>query len=126
MEEPTPPRVPATHDRGLVALFVDRPVTTLMLTIAILAIGAIALTRMPLQLAPDGLTAGSVNLWIPIRRDMPPREVEERVARPLEEQLRTIPGIRRHQGSASWTDSEWRRALVLEQLGDPSLDCESV
>ncbi|MCC6783071.1 MAG: efflux RND transporter permease subunit [Planctomycetes bacterium] len=94
MDPSTPPSTPRRPDRNLVALFVDRPVTTLMLTVAILAIGAIALTRMPLQLAPDGLTAGSVNLWIPIRRDMPPREVEERVARPLEEQLRTIPGIR--------------------------------
>ena len=80
---------------GLVGLFVDRPVLTLMVTIAILAIGTLAVTRMPLQLSPDGLSADSVNLYIPIRRDMPPREVEERIARPLEAQLRTIPGIKR-------------------------------
>ena len=75
---------------GFVALFVDRPILTLMVTIAILAIGGLSVTKMPLQLSPEGLTADTINMYVPIRRDMPPREVEERVARPLEQQLRTI------------------------------------
>ena len=79
---------------GFVALFVDRPILTLMVTIAILAIGGLSVTKMPLQLSPEGLTADTINMYVPIRRDMPPREVEERVARPLEQQLRTIPGIK--------------------------------
>ncbi|MGE0143117.1 MAG: efflux RND transporter permease subunit [Planctomycetota bacterium] len=85
---------PPASRNGLVGTFVDRPVMALMITVAILAVGAIALTRMPMQLSPDGMTADSINLWIPIRQDMPPKEVEERIARPLEAQLRTIPGIR--------------------------------
>ncbi|MBI5852449.1 MAG: efflux RND transporter permease subunit [Planctomycetes bacterium] len=95
MTDAAPQEQPQGEQNRLVRLFVDRPVTTLVATIAILVVGALALARMPLQLAPDGLTAGSINLWIPIRRDMPPREVEERVVRPLEEQLRTVPGIKR-------------------------------
>src|SRR5690606_28952912 len=84
---------PGAESGGLVALFVDRPVFASMLAIAIVAVGVLALTRLPLRLAPEGISANAINMFVPIRQDMPPREVEERVLRPLEELLRTIPGV---------------------------------
>jgi HAE1 family hydrophobic/amphiphilic exporter-1 len=104
---------------GLVGLFVDRPVLSLMVGIAVLTIGLLAVTRLPLQLMPNGISADSVNLWIPIRRGMPPREVEERVVRPLEEQLRTIPGIRKISAEAGSSRAMFR--IQLEKGMDPVL-----
>ncbi|MBK8978253.1 MAG: efflux RND transporter permease subunit [Planctomycetes bacterium] len=86
---------------GVVGLFVDRPVLTTMASLAIVVVGIIALTRLPLRLAPEGISADSINLWVPIREEMPPREVEERIVQPLEELLRTIPGVKSIDARAS-------------------------
>ncbi|MEO0480458.1 MAG: efflux RND transporter permease subunit [Planctomycetota bacterium] len=95
-----PPPVPPGAG-GLVGMFVDRPVMTSMVTLAILAIGVLALIRLPLQLAPDGLSAEASNIWIPIRQDMPPREAQDRILEPLEDLLETIPGVGDIEATAS-------------------------
>jgi HAE1 family hydrophobic/amphiphilic exporter-1 len=105
--------------RSLVAMFVDRPVTSLMCAVAILTIGLLAVDRTPLQLMPNGISANSLNIYVPIRQDMPPREVEELVLRPFEEQLRTIPGIRKISAEGSSSRAMFR--IELEQGVDPVL-----
>ena len=45
------------HRRSLVATFVDRPVSSLMCAVALLTIGLLAVTRTPLQLMPNGISA---------------------------------------------------------------------
>ncbi len=86
---------------GLFALFVDRPVLTLMVTATLFALGAMSFGRLPLRFAPDGLTENRIRLFIPVRQDMSPREVEDRIIEPLEQLLRTIPGIKQLESSAS-------------------------
>ncbi|MDP6928683.1 MAG: efflux RND transporter permease subunit, partial [Planctomycetota bacterium] len=98
-------------DRGLFSLFVDRPIFTLMVTLALLLVGAISFAKLPLRFVPEGLSQNEIRIWIPLGQDMSPREVEEKVAKPLEEQLRTIPGIQRIR-----SDSGNGRAFVSAQL----------
>jgi HAE1 family hydrophobic/amphiphilic exporter-1 len=105
------------QERGrLYALFVDRPVLTLMLTFTLVAVGLLSLLRLPLAFVPEGLSEGRVMVFIPVGTARAPREVEQKIVRPLEEQLRTIPGIRRLR-----SESGSGRAFVSVQL-DADLD----
>lgn len=70
-----------------------RPVTVLMAFVALLVVGVVAYPRIRVQLAPPGLTTGGVSVYIPVHQGTP-EEVMEQVARPTEELLRTIPGVR--------------------------------
>ncbi len=117
---PTPNR----HTSGLIQLFVDRPVLTLMASLAIVVVGVLALTRLPLRLAPEGMSSDTIRLYIPIPRDMPPREVEEQVVQPLEELIRTIPGVKELDARAS-SDSAMC-SITLENGMDPVLASSEV
>jgi HAE1 family hydrophobic/amphiphilic exporter-1 len=100
--------------RGLTALFVARPVLTLMVAGAMLLVGVIAFAKLPLRFAPSGLTSNEINVYIPLRQGaMPPQEVEDKVVEPLEELLRTIPGIRRLR-----SDANSGRAFVSVELDE--------
>jgi HAE1 family hydrophobic/amphiphilic exporter-1 len=78
----------------LFGLLVDRPVLSLMVTLAILSVGAMALWNLPLRLVPAGMVSSRINVWVPIAQAQTPREVEEKVVKPTEELLKTIPGLR--------------------------------
>ena len=110
--------------QGLFALFVDRPVLTLMVTATLFALGAMSFGRLPLRFAPDGLTANRIRLFIPVRQDMSPKEVEERVVEPLEELLRTIPGIKQIESSAS--SGRASLDVQLDEDMDPTLAAAEV
>lgn len=71
---------------------VRRPVTVLMAVLTLLVVGLLAYTRVPLQLMPAGLTQPQLTIWVPLP-DSTPTEVMEEVTRPIEEQLRTVPGL---------------------------------
>jgi multidrug efflux pump subunit AcrB len=72
---------------------VNRPITLLVLFVALLVIGVISYVRIPLQLMPDGLTEPGV--WVEIfHPGASALENEEKVARPMEEQLRTLTGVK--------------------------------
>ena len=71
---------------------VTRPVTVTMCLIALLMIGVVAYQRTPIQLFPSGFTPPFLYLRIGLPNSTP-QEVEQEVARPLEEMLRTIKGI---------------------------------
>jgi len=78
--------------------FVERPILVFMLTLTILVMGVMSLTRIPLALLPDGLVGSNrINIWIPTR-NLTPQEAEEQVYAPLEGQLLTIPGITESTG----------------------------
>lgn len=79
---------------GLFSLLVDRPVLTLMITVAMVLVGTMSLLRLPLTFMGEGMTWGTINVFIPTGQPRPPREVEDKVARPAEELMRTIPGLR--------------------------------
>lgn len=85
---------------GFLARFVQHPVLVLMVTLSILVLGGIALSRLPLQMMPDGMSSSQINLGVSCR-GMTPDEVEAQVYAPLEGELRTIPGVRRVNGRCS-------------------------
>lgn len=78
---------------NLPAASIGRPVTVLMVTLAAVLIGAIAFTRLPIDLMPE-----IVYPTISVRAEYPgvaPEEMENLVARPLEEALSSTPGVKR-------------------------------
>ena len=73
-------------------LLIRRPIAVLMLVLAILGASAIATFRIPIEMVPKGLGASIIT----IRAPWPganPSEVEKRVVRPLEDELRSLSGI---------------------------------
>ncbi|MEZ4427880.1 MAG: efflux RND transporter permease subunit [Nannocystaceae bacterium] len=76
---------------GFIAGTVYRPVTTTMITVAILVFGIVALTRLPVSLLPD-LSYPSITVQTEYPDAAPP-EVEELITRPVEELVSAIPGV---------------------------------
>ncbi len=80
------------HLVGLFRRLVRRPVAVLMLVAALLGASAIAAFRIPIELLPQGFASSTITVranWAGAN----PLEMERRVARPLEESLRTIRGV---------------------------------
>ena len=77
----------------LIRSTVYRPVSILVLFIAILVVGVISYPRIRLQLIPDGMSAPGCGIYIPVP-DATPREVMDQVAKPCEDFLRTLPGLK--------------------------------
>lgn len=75
---------------------VNRPVTVTMCLMALLVVGVVAYVRVPVKLFPSGFTPAFLYTSIAYSHgNSTPQESEQQVARPLEEQLRTIKGIKR-------------------------------
>ncbi len=93
-------------------LLVDRPVLTLMVALAIVSVGAMALWNLPLRLVPAGMVSSRINVWVPIPQSQTPRETEEKIVKPTEELLQTIPGLRQirsnshSRGARFWINLE--------------------
>jgi len=105
----TPTRDDVTHEapahRGLFDFFVDRPVLTLMVTATVVLVGILSLIRLPLRFIPDGLTNNQVRIWVPVQEHRTPTEVEDKIVEPLEELLRTIPGLKEITSESSSTNA---------------------
>ncbi|MBC8327684.1 MAG: efflux RND transporter permease subunit [Planctomycetes bacterium] len=77
---------------GFFRKLVSRPVAVLMLVTALLGASAIAALRIPIELLPQGFASSTITVianWAGAN----PIEMERRVGRPVEEELRTIRGI---------------------------------
>lgn len=70
----------------------DHPVSLGMAFIALLVLGAIAWVRIPLQMFPDGFEPKFLFVLVPYGNGTPV-ETDERVVRPITDQLATVPGI---------------------------------
>jgi HAE1 family hydrophobic/amphiphilic exporter-1 len=84
---------------------VRRPVTVAMGFVALVVLGLLAWTRIPLEMMPSSFTLNRLWVWVPYDGSSP-RENEQQLVRPLEEQLATSSGIksmtsRARSGSAS-------------------------
>ncbi len=105
MTEPTPPQ-DRTAERGrkhgFAGFLVHRPVTVTMLFLTLMGAGVVSYRRIPLQLLPDGLVDRSLSVRLPFP-GAGPAEVQEQLARPVEEALRTIPGI---TDIISWSEED--------------------
>ncbi|TVR01445.1 MAG: efflux RND transporter permease subunit, partial [Deltaproteobacteria bacterium] len=76
---------------GFGAFSVDRPVATVMVVSAVIVFGWISLAQLPVSLMPE-----LAYPTLTVRVDYPgaaPEEVEEGLARPIEELVRTVEGV---------------------------------
>jgi HAE1 family hydrophobic/amphiphilic exporter-1 len=76
----------------LPAFSLRRPVTTAMVLVATLVLGAIAYQGIPVQLMPRGFDYPFLWVWMPYT-NASPQEVEQTIVRPVEDVLETLPGI---------------------------------
>jgi len=93
---------------GLPKLAVKRPVTILMVTLAVLLLGFISLTRLPIDLLPNlelPVMAVSVNY-----QGVGPQEIESLISIPLEESIGTVNGIE----SITTRSSEGNSILIAQ------------
>jgi len=86
-------------------LSVTRPVTVIMTLFALLVVGYIAFTQIPVDLFPSGFSPPFLGVYTPYPNSNP-QEVEEQIAKPIEEQIQTISGVRKvvssSDGSGCW------------------------
>ncbi len=85
---------------------IHRPISVLVSLTALLVIGYIAYTQIAVELFPAGFNPPFLGVWTPYPNSNP-REVEEQIAKPIEEQVRTISGVRgvetRSGSNGCWT-----------------------
>ena len=86
-------------------LAINRPVTIAVTFLAILVVGFIAFKQIAIELLPSGFRAPYLGVWVPYR-NANPQEIEEQIARPVEEEIRTIAGVKKVE-SYSQTDGCW-------------------
>ena len=102
-----------------------RPTTVVMMLIALLVVGYIAFSKIAVELLPAGFTPPFLGVWTPYPNSTP-KEVEELIARPIEESIRTVSGVRRIRTSSSaggcWTFVQFSQGtdmdLAYAQLRD--------
>jgi HAE1 family hydrophobic/amphiphilic exporter-1 len=73
---------------------VNRPVTVVMILAALLVVGAIAYHRIPLALFPEGYEEKALGVFVPYP-NASPRDIEQKIARPVEDIIGTMSGVRR-------------------------------
>lgn len=93
---------------NLPALAVRRPVTSFMLLVSVVVIGAMGALRLPLAYLPT-LDAPFVAVVVPYPNSSP-AEIERQIARPLEEVFATLPDVKRMRSNS---DAD-RCQVVLE------------
>src|SRR3989338_1448586 len=74
---------------GLPAFSIRKPVFISMLFIAMIILGLIALTRLPIELY-QGQNQGIVSIIIRARGGLPPVDVEKNITKPVEEAVATV------------------------------------
>ena len=89
-----------------------RPVTTLMITIALALIGLVGARLLPLEQFPD-ITFPFMGVEIPYPGSTPD-EIEEVITRPVEDALSTLPGIKQIQ---SFSNGDSARFQIEFQWG---------
>ncbi len=91
---------------SLPSLAVKRPVTTVMLLVCILVIGGIALTRMPLAFLPE-VDAPFIGIQVPYPNSNP-SQIEKEIAKPVEEVLSTLSGVKRMRSTSNADSAEFQ------------------
>ena len=91
---------------NLPKLAVTRPITTAMLLISVLILGAISISRLPLAYLPE-VDVPFIGIEIPYPSSNP-KEVEREIVKPVEEVLSTLSGIKTLNGTATADMAEFR------------------
>jgi hydrophobic/amphiphilic exporter-1 (mainly G- bacteria), HAE1 family len=104
---------PSIQGHGFYGALVQRPVALLVTFITLFVIGVITYVLIPIQMMPDGLVEPALQVWA----DNPgasPVENEARVARVIEEQMRTLTGV---ESIDSWSTENFARVEVAFDAG---------
>src|SRR5205823_14987111 len=83
---------------------IQRPVMMTMISVVIILLGAISLTRLPVDLLPD-ISQPTVNVRVNYT-NVGPLEMEELVTRPLEQQLSAVAGLEQMNSTSSEGNSQ--------------------
>jgi len=91
-----------THELAtqITRLSLNRRVTMLVMFLTILTVGAVALSRLKLELLPHGFEGHSLQVRVPWNASVP-QEVMDKLALPLEEELSTVRGVDSMRSSCS-------------------------
>lgn len=93
-----------SHGGGAASFSIRHPVTVCMALLALMVLGFVAITKIPLVLQPN-ISFPFLEVYVPYP-NASPGQVLESIAKPVEEALATIPGVQR-MSSFSGRDSAW-------------------
>ncbi len=85
--------------RSVVAAIIAKPITVLMIFLSLMGTGVIAYMRIPVNLLPEGFQSSYVSILIP-SPDSSPLENEDKITKPVEEIVRSIPGVKEISSSS--------------------------
>jgi hydrophobic/amphiphilic exporter-1 (mainly G- bacteria), HAE1 family len=95
---------------------IQRPVFTLVSMILVLILGAVSLFNIPMKLTPD--INPPVGVVVTSYPGAGPKEVLEKVTKPLEANLSTLPGLK----SITSTSQEGTNLILLQFSWSTSID----
>ena len=105
---------------SLPRLAVHRPVTTAMLLLSVLVIGGIAAFRLPLAYLPE-IDVPFIGVQVPYPSSNP-QQVEREIAKPVEEVLATLPGVKKlnstsnADGAEFFVEFDWGNELDIVRM----------
>lgn len=91
---------------------IRRPITTVMILISLIVIGAVSISRLPLEFLPNVEFPG-LFIYTPYPNSTP-QEVEQNITVPIEEAIGTMSGIRRIE---SYSGSDFSQVNVFFDYG---------
>ncbi|MHC4943584.1 MAG: efflux RND transporter permease subunit [Planctomycetota bacterium] len=92
---------------SIIRRIINRPITVLMIFLSLVGMGVIAYIKIPINLLPEGFSSNYITLWTPYP-DSSALEVEEKLTEPIEDILRTIPGIKSIRSRSNTSGSRVR------------------
>lgn len=99
--------------------------TVVMFLMALMVIGWISYLQIPLEMMPSGFEAPFMGVYVPYR-NANPKEIEEQIAKPMEEHIRTIPGISevttRSMSNGCWIWIEFHSGIDMNVAYDQVRD----
>lgn len=99
-------------------LSVTRPVTVLMIFLALLVVGYIAYSKIPLEMMPNDYQFPGMGVYVPYP-NASPEEIEKQITRPIEQILGTVRNVRR-TSSTIGRNYTWV-SIVFNQTTDMDL-----
>lgn len=91
---------------------IKRPITTVMILVSLVVIGAVSITRLPLEFLPNVEFPG-LFIYTPYPNSTP-QEVEQNITVPIEEAIGTMSGIKRME---SYSGSDHSQINVFFEYG---------
>lgn len=85
---------------------VHRPVLTIMVSLIVIILGMVSLTRLPIDLMPD-ITYPTLSISTDYE-NASPEEIEELISRPIEEAMSAVPGVEEVTSSSAEGSSSVR------------------